>query len=88
VSDSVSDNVQHPSTEALISEMRGRIESLERQLDKEREANSENRRIIAALTSRIPQLEPPQEAPGAPETASEDAVRDEPTRRDGRTSRL
>src|SRR5215208_6337190 len=32
-------------TDALIPELRARIESLERQLDQEREANRENRRL-------------------------------------------
>ena len=45
-------------------------------LDEERGANRENSRIIAALTQRIPELEPardpdpPQEPPGACETAT------------------
>ena len=64
-------------TDALLSEMRGRIEDLRVQLDAEREANRENRRIIAALTSRIPELSPASEEssssmpPGGPETATE-----------------
>jgi hypothetical protein len=53
---------------ALISEMRGRIEDLRMQLEAETRANEENRRIIAALTSRIPELPPassqePRESP-------------------------
>src|SRR5215213_3870497 len=51
----------------LVEEMRGRIESLERQLEQANERDRENRRIIAALTSRIPALEPPE----SPETPSE-----------------
>src|SRR5215211_6885905 len=48
---------------ALISEMRHRIESLERQLEQERQANSEHRRLLAAALERIPpQLEAPSEA--------------------------
>jgi uncharacterized membrane protein len=66
VSDTVFDTVQHASTDALISEMKDRIQSLERHLDHEREANKENRRIIAALTSRIPEIEPSRESPPAP----------------------
>jgi hypothetical protein len=72
VSDNMSDNVQHPSTDALISEMHARIESLERQLENEREANSENRRIIMAMTQRIPELEAPPETREAPVTSSEE----------------
>ena len=55
---------------ALISEMRDRIESLERQLEQERQANSEHRRLLAAALERIPpQLEAPQEARESPESS-------------------
>ena len=48
---------------ALRSEMRDRIASLERQLEQERQANSEHRRLLAAALERIPpQLEAPSEA--------------------------
>lgn len=56
-------------TDALIAELQDRVHSLE-------DANRENRRIIAALTSRIPQLEAPAETPDTAETvegAPEDA---------------
>src|SRR5215213_8610904 len=36
------------------------IATLQQQLEAEREANRENRRIIAALTSRIPAIEAPE----------------------------
>jgi predicted ArsR family transcriptional regulator len=42
-------------TDLLIAELQDRVRSLE-------EANRENRRIIAALTSRIPAIEAPSEA--------------------------
>jgi hypothetical protein len=46
-----------------MSEMRDRIASLERQLEQERQANSEHRRLLAAALERIPpQLEAPSEA--------------------------
>jgi hypothetical protein len=51
-------------TDLLIAELQDRVRSLE-------EANRENRRIIAALTSRIPAIEAPPEARESPETASE-----------------
>jgi hypothetical protein len=51
-------------TDVLIAELQDRVRSLE-------EANRENRRIIAALTSRIPAIEAPQEATSA-ETAGEE----------------
>jgi hypothetical protein len=47
------------------------IATLQKQLEAEREANRENRRIIVALTSRIPELEAPSEARDAPEPAEE-----------------
>jgi hypothetical protein len=42
--------------------MQGRIDSLERQLKEAAERDRENRRIIVALTSRIPAIEAPQDA--------------------------
>ena len=59
-------------TVAYINTLKSRIELLERelgdwkeQLKEEREANRENRRIIAGLVQRVPELEPAREA--APE---------------------
>jgi hypothetical protein len=40
----------------LEAQMQARIDSLERQLEQANERDRENRRIIAALTSRIPEL--------------------------------
>ncbi len=74
VTDTVSDTVQHPSTDPLISEMHSRIDSLERQLEHERAANRENRRLLAAALERIPAIEPP-ETPGEPQAASEESER-------------
>jgi hypothetical protein len=51
-------------TDLLISELQDRVRSLE-------EANRENRRIIAALTSRIPAIEAPQEPTEASETVGQ-----------------
>src|SRR3954451_11818335 len=59
--DSVLDGVTNPNNDTLISEMHSRIESLERQLDRAEDRDRENRRIIAALTQRIPELEPSPE---------------------------
>jgi hypothetical protein len=60
-------------TELLIAELQDRVRSLE-------EANRENRRIIAALTQRIPEIEAPAspQPPGAPESATEQPGRVEP----------
>ena len=64
---------------ALISEMRGRIEDLREQLEAERQAHAEARRIIAGLVERIPPaIEASRETPGASETASAPAQRDTP----------
>jgi hypothetical protein len=56
-------------TDILIAELQDRVRSLE-------EANRENRRIIAALTQRIPAieapLEPPSETPGSPESVTDE----------------
>jgi excisionase family DNA binding protein len=48
-------------TASTFVQMLSRIEDLREQLAAERRANEENRRIIAALTSRIPELEAPRE---------------------------
>jgi hypothetical protein len=53
----------------LVDELRDRVQSLENQLDKEREAAGELRRIIAAMTSRIPELQASSETRDAPENA-------------------
>ena len=60
---------------ALVEELRDKNRILEEQLREANESNRENRRLLAALTQRIPELEPPQDPPserrGSPETASE-----------------
>jgi transcriptional regulator with XRE-family HTH domain len=45
------------TSSALVSEMRERIASLEHQLREANLRDQENRRIVAALTQRIPELE-------------------------------
>jgi predicted RNase H-like nuclease (RuvC/YqgF family) len=71
-------NTVHPETQVeawreLIDELRDRVRSLE-------ESNRENRRIIAALTQRIPELEAPAspEARESQEMAQEESERAEP----------
>ncbi len=64
-----SSNRDEPSGEpADQSEL---IAVLREQLAAEREANRENRRIIAGLVQRIPELEAAPEPPQAPESAPE-----------------
>ena len=68
-------NAVHPGVpRELVEELRDRVRFLEGQLEQANERDRENRRIVAALTSRIPELE----APGAPETAEEEPERVEP----------
>jgi excisionase family DNA binding protein len=78
VNPDVDQNTVHPTPQVeayreLIDELRDRVRSLE-------EANRENRRIIAALTQRIPELEATAspEPPGGSETAAEEPQRVEP----------
>jgi hypothetical protein len=52
-----------PTTDQPTDRTEQLIATLREQLEAEREANRENRRIIAALTSRIPAIE----APASPE---------------------
>jgi hypothetical protein len=64
--------------DALISEMRGRVDDLREQLEAERQAHAEARRIIAGLVERIPAIEAPQETSEAAETAEEQQERTDP----------
>src|SRR3954471_22149726 len=57
----------------LYEHMSSEIDYLRSQLDKERESSAELRRIIAALTQRIPELEAPA-SPEAPRSARESPV--------------
>jgi len=65
--------------DSLISEMSDRIASLERQLEAERQANSEHRRLLAAALERIPpQLEAttaPSEPRESPQTVEREPER-------------
>jgi hypothetical protein len=60
-----------------VGSMRDQVEYLRGQLEEAHAANRENRRIIAALTQRIPELEGPRETTpeprDAPETVSDNA---------------
>jgi predicted ArsR family transcriptional regulator len=56
---------------ALTSALQDRIASLERQLEQANERDRENRRIIAALTSRIPAIEAPPDERESSEVADE-----------------
>ena len=54
----------------LVGELRERVRSLETQLDHERQANRENRRLLAAALERIPAIEAGDEQE-SPATATE-----------------
>jgi excisionase family DNA binding protein len=74
-----SDVGSRPDSSALISEMRSHLEDLRTQLEAERQAHAEARRLLAAALERIPpQLEAPQEPPGGPGTAAAGEERPEP----------
>jgi excisionase family DNA binding protein len=61
------------ASEPLLSQMQAQIDSLERQLEQANERDRENRRIIAALTSRIPELPAASSAPReSPEMADDE----------------
>jgi hypothetical protein len=75
--DDVHPGSQAEAWRALINELRDRVRSLE-------ESNRENRRIIAALTSRIPAIEAPPDERESPETAEGEAEGAEPRPATGR----
>jgi hypothetical protein len=65
-----------PERDALITELRAHNATLREQLESERQAHSEARRLLAAALERIPpQLEPPPETREAPDTPTEEAER-------------
>jgi len=68
VSDTGADSSAIHEPDTLISEMRGRIEDLRDQLQAERQAHAEARRLLARALERIP---PAIEAPEAPEPQSD-----------------
>jgi hypothetical protein len=51
--------------------MASEIEHLRAQLEEANDANRENRRIIAGLVQRVPEIEAPPEPREEPETASQ-----------------
>ena len=66
------DTSQPPSdSAALISAKDETIAALRDQLEAERQAHAEARRIIAGLVERMPQLEAPPDSPQAPRGSSE-----------------
>ena len=58
----------------LVEALRDEVAHLRDQLDRERDASAELRRIVAGLVQRVPELEAPPEPRNAPKTASESTV--------------
>ena len=71
VADSGADTSATRERDALISELRSHNATLREQLELERQAHAEARRLLAAALERIPAIE-------APETASEEPMGPEP----------
>jgi hypothetical protein len=67
--DAYQDAAEDAYRDSLLAAKDETIAALREQLEQANERDRENRRIIAALTSRIPAIEAPQEPPGGPETA-------------------
>jgi len=65
-------------SEALISAKDETIATLREQLQAERQAHAEARRIIAGLVERIPALEAPSETLGGPDGVMKEPERAEP----------
>ena len=61
-----------------IEDFREQVAYLREQLEAERQAHAEARRIIAGLVERIPAIEAPQEPTEAAETVEEEPKRAEP----------
>ncbi len=64
--------------DVLVDTLTAQVEYLRGQLDQERQAHTEARRIIGGLVERIPAIEAPQDATEAPQTADEQQVRGQP----------
>jgi len=61
-----------PSRE-LVEVLRAQVEDLRGRLDRETEANRENRRIIAGLIERVPELEAPRSEPRGSDLRAEES---------------
>src|SRR5919107_1261373 len=65
-------------SEVLVESLRDQVGYLRSQLDIRTEELREHRRIIAALTQRIPEIEAPSEPRESPETVEGEPQRTEP----------
>jgi hypothetical protein len=75
--DQTTDQLQSDSA-ALISAKDETIATLRDQLEAERQAHAEARRLLMAALERIPAIEAPSEARESPETVEEEPERAEP----------
>ena len=68
------DTTQDTAQDGIVGELRDRVASLERMLDQEREARTEERRrhdtLMATLMQRIPELEAPESRENATENGA------------------
>ncbi len=64
--------------EELVEELRDRVRFLEGQLAQANERDRENRRLLAGLIERVPELEAPRQQPEAREAVEEKQERAEP----------
>ncbi len=71
--------IPHPEPDALTSELRDRLHYVEEQLEAERQAHAEARRLLMAALERIPpQLEAPSDVRESPETVEGEPERAAP----------
>jgi hypothetical protein len=73
------DSASEQEAAKVVEILEAQNEFLRHQLEQEREANRENRRLLAAALERIPELEAPSEPQRSSETASEGAGRGTPS---------
>lgn len=68
-----------PHDQSLVQALQARVESLEKALDAEREANRENRRIIMQQAQSLAAIEPPESGTERPESAPDTPPGDTPS---------
>src|SRR5215207_1142303 len=84
VHDAPRGTVHDASRNELVTELRNRIQFLETELTDRKEESRRKDHIIAALTQRIPELEPPSEPREYSERPTEHVDRDDSTTESGR----
>jgi uncharacterized membrane protein YccC len=69
--DDTGEDVSNHYRDELLEVLRDEVSHLRDQLDRERDASAELRRIVAGLVQRVPELEAAPDPPRSPETVSE-----------------